>query len=182
MTTYRERREAKAERLREWAAKREERAADVFKAGEVYRGDHAFNFQPGHIPERARVIAREDRAHESVRKADRMSEKADNIEAQLAASIYDDDPDAIEALERRLAALEAARARYTAFNRSARKGAPDFSLLSPRQFASWSNLKRFGMLRKDGAFPAYATSNLSGRISKDCERLARLRREAGRSC
>jgi len=31
--TYRERREARAERLKEWAAKRETKAAAVFKAG-----------------------------------------------------------------------------------------------------------------------------------------------------
>jgi hypothetical protein len=182
MTTYRERRQAKAERYREWAEKREERAGEVFKAGEVYRGDHAFNFQPGHIPERARVIAREDRAFQSVRKAERMTEKADHIEAQLDASIYDDDPDAIQQLERRIAALEADRARYTAFNKSARKDAPDFDLLTRRQFASWQNLKRLGMLRKDGSFPPYATANLSGRITKDRTRLAIPRNKAGRPC
>ena len=33
--TYRERREARAERLQGWAAKREQRAAAVFKAGEL---------------------------------------------------------------------------------------------------------------------------------------------------
>lgn len=31
-----------------------------------YLGDHAFNTQPGHIPLRARVIARDDQAHESL--------------------------------------------------------------------------------------------------------------------
>jgi hypothetical protein len=180
MTTYRERRQAKAERYRQWADKREERAAEVFKAGEVYRGDHAFNFQPGHIPERARLIAREDRAFESKCKADRTNEKADHIEAQLDASIYDDDPDAIEALERRRAALEAERARYTAFNKTARKGQPDFSLLTGRQRESWQTLSRLGVLR-NGGFPGYATSNLSGRISKDRDRLARLRRQRGES-
>jgi hypothetical protein len=180
MTTYRERRQAKAERYREWAEKRAQRSAEVFKAGEVYRGDHAFNFQPGHIPQRARLIAREDRAHESLRKAERMNEKADHIEAQLDASIYDDDPDAIEALERRIAGLEAARTRYVAFNRTARKGQPDFSLLTEHQRESWQTLSRLGMLR-NGGFPGYATSNLSGRISKDRDRLARLRRQRGES-
>lgn len=69
MATYRERREARAERLRGFAEKREATAAATFKSHEQYRGDHAFNTQPGHIPERARVIAREDRAHESLQKA-----------------------------------------------------------------------------------------------------------------
>ena len=58
--TYRERRERRAERLRGWAEARQARAAATFAAHEVYRSDYAFNTQPGHIPERARVIARED--------------------------------------------------------------------------------------------------------------------------
>lgn len=53
--TYRERREARAERLRGWAEKREKAAEATFKSHEIFRGDHAFNTQPGHIPERARV-------------------------------------------------------------------------------------------------------------------------------
>ena len=93
--TYRERREARTERLREWAGKREERAAAVFKAGEPFRGDTAFNTQPGHIPFRAKLIAREDRAHESLAKAGSMRSRADGIEGQLATSIYDADPDAV---------------------------------------------------------------------------------------
>jgi phage shock protein A len=96
--TYRERREARAERVREWAGKREERAAAVFQAGDPYTNDIAFNTQPGHIPFRARLIAREDRAHESLAKAASMQSRADGIEGQLAASIYDDDPGAAEQL------------------------------------------------------------------------------------
>src|SRR5258708_36767264 len=88
--TYRERRERRADRLAGWAANRRAGAAEVFKAHEVYRGDHAFNFQPGHIPERARVIAREDRARASLDKAAGMSDRAPGIEAQLAAWIYSD--------------------------------------------------------------------------------------------
>ena len=105
--TYRERREARAQRLRDWAAKREEAAAAVFKAGEPFTSDHAFNTQPGHIPFRAKLIAREDRAHESVRKAGSMRSRADGIEGQLAGAIYDDDPDAVEQLRARIARLEA---------------------------------------------------------------------------
>ena len=78
-TTYRERREARADRLRGWAAKRETDAATTFKQGERYRGDHAFNTQPGHIPERARLVKREDRAFESMGKADDMDAKATEI-------------------------------------------------------------------------------------------------------
>lgn len=54
--TYRERRLARAERLREWAEKREVRAAAVFREGERYHGDVAFNTQPGHIPDGLRAL------------------------------------------------------------------------------------------------------------------------------
>jgi hypothetical protein len=40
------------------------------------------------------------------------------IEAQLAGSIYSDDPDAIDQLEKRIASLEAERARIKAHNMS----------------------------------------------------------------
>lgn len=48
---YRERREARADRLRGWADTRTARATAALKIGESYRGDHAFNTQPGHIAE-----------------------------------------------------------------------------------------------------------------------------------
>jgi len=62
-----ERADRKADRLEEWAEKREkvaERTLDTIR--ERYRGDFAFNTQPGHIPERARVIRAQDRAYESL--------------------------------------------------------------------------------------------------------------------
>src|SRR3989304_4910642 len=105
--TYRERRLQKAERLREWAAKRTVQAQATFKANEPFTTDHAFNAQPGHIPLRSRIIAREDRAHESLAKANSMASRAANIEAAADRAIYSDDPNAIEQLETRIASLEA---------------------------------------------------------------------------
>lgn len=180
--TYRERREARAERLREWADKRQAAAAATFKAHEVYRGDHAFNTQPGHIPERARVNAREDRAFESLRKAESMDSRAGNIESQLDRSIYSDDPDAIERLAERVADLEAERERIKAYNAScrARKAAGDTSLLDDRQRADLASTARVApyMLGKYGAFPAYHLTNLGGNITRNRQRLEHLRRQA----
>ena len=119
--TYRDRREARADRLRGWAGKREQRAEAVFRAGEQFSGDHAFNSQPGHIPLRARLIAREDRAFESLGKAESMRSRADGIEGQLEKSIYDDDPDAVEQLRERIARLEAERDAAKARNAAYRK-------------------------------------------------------------
>lgn len=174
--TYRQRREAKAARLRGWAEARVERAEATLAADERFRGDYAFNTQPGHIPERARVIAREDRAYASMRKAAEMTARADGIEAQAAAAIYSDDPDAIERLREKLSRLEAERAAIVAFNKAVRaKGADAVAIVSalpPDLLADWKRT-RYGYC-KDAGFPAYATSNLSGNISRLRERIARL--------
>jgi hypothetical protein len=165
--TYRDRRETRAERLRGWAGTREERAAAVFKAGEPFTSDNAFNTQPGHIPFRAKLIAREDRAHESLGRAASMRSRADGIEDQLATSIYDDDPDAIEQLRARIARLEAerdaARAANAAYRREHR-----------------AELKAMTPYQRDQAvpYPGYHFANLSGNLSRQRARLARLERAA----
>jgi Domain of unknown function (DUF3560) len=161
--TYRDRREARADRLNEWAGKREERAAAVFEAGEPFRGDTAFNTQPGHIPERARLIAREHRAFESLGKAESMRSRAAGIEGQLAASIYDDDPDAVEQLRARIARLEAERDQAKAVNAAYRK-------------EHKAELAAMGKWERDQAmpYPAYHFENLSGNLSRQRARLARL--------
>lgn len=165
--TYRDRREARAERLRGWAETREQRAAAVFKAGEPFTSDIAFNTQPGHIPFRARLIAREDRAFESLDKAESMRSRADGIEGQLATSIYDDDEDAIERLRERIARLEAERDDAKAKNAAYRK-------------AHRAELKEMTPYQRDQAmpFPGYHFQNLSGNLSRQRQRLARLERAA----
>ncbi len=119
--TTRERMEARAERRREWAAGRASKAAAIHKANEPFRGNWAFNTQPGHIPERARVIARTERAFEHSNMAAHHVGKAAGIEAQLDRSIFSDDPDAIEALEAKAAALDTQADRRKAINAAFRK-------------------------------------------------------------
>jgi len=168
--TYRDRREAKADRLREWAGKREVSASAVLAAHEIYRGDTAFNTQPGHIPLRARVIAQDDRAFESLAKAREMSDRADSIEAAAARSIYSDDPDAIERLTEKLARLEAEREQVKFENAAFRKThRAELKLLTPYQ--------------RDQAMPhrAYVGTNLSGVISNTRKRLEGLQRQAVQS-
>ena len=165
--TYRDRREARAERLQEWAGKREDCAAAVFKAGEPFRGDIAFNTQPGHIPFRARLNAREDRAHESVTKAASMRSRADGIEGQLAASVYDDDPDAIEQLRARIARLEAERDEAKAVNAAYRK----------EHKAELAAIDSAFLRNQAMPYPSYHFQNLSGNLSRQRARLARLERD-----
>lgn len=164
--TYRERRERRAERLREWAETRERDANAVFRDHERYRGDHAFNFQPGHIPERERVIAREDRAFASSAKAREMASRADEIERQAAGAIYDDDPDAVERLQAKLADLEARRESIKTANAEYRK-------------AHRAELKEMTAYMRDNALPfrSYQLTNLTGTIARTRQRLERLQRE-----
>jgi len=173
--TYRERREAKAARLREWAAKREERAAAVFKQGERYSGDYAFNTQPGHIPERARLIAREDRAYENLQKASAMESRADGIAAAADRAIYSDDPNAVEALTERIATLEAQRERCKYINAEIRKGPGWLGRLDPPLTKQeQQDLKYAAMLNNTVGYPAYHLSNLSGNIRRQKQRCSQL--------
>ena len=168
MTTYRERRQRRAENYRTWAGKREQTAAAVFKANEPYTSDYAFNTQPGHIPERARIIRQEDRQFESLNKAASMRGRADTIEDQLATSIYDDDPDAIEQLRERIVKLEAKRDADKATNAEYRK----------THKAELAAITSKYLRNQAMPFPSYHFQNLSGNISRQRQRLARLEARA----
>lgn len=189
--TYREQRRARAERLREWAGKREGKAQKAFdRAHDI--ADQIPLGQPilvGHHSERH---ARRDRDKidnsmragvEHGRKAEQMNERADNIEAALDRSIYSDDPDAIEQLKARIAELEAERIRIKAFNASCRKGSPDLSLLDDRQKRDYLTTLKVspGFLGKNGQFPAYVLANLSGNITRNRKRVEEVRERQERS-
>lgn len=186
--TYRERREARAEKRRAWA---ESRAA---KAESAYQGAHTIADgiplgQPilvGHHSER-RARRDQDRIHSGFRRAaehDAMashhSAAADTIERQLDASIYDDDPDAIDRLRAKLAGLEARRDRIKAYNaacRKAKRATPEaLELLDEAQRRDLDTIARVAayQLRAYGQMPAYASSNLSGTIKTTRDRLERL--------
>lgn len=182
-TTHRERLEAKAERRESWAQSRAEQAERLHARNEPYRGDIAFNTQPGHIPERARVIARTEKAWEHSAKAREHESKAAGIETQLARSIFDDDPDAIEALTAKLERLEAERERWKSYNAACRKAkastAEALALLDAAQRADLASTARVcaWQLGKYGQAPSYVTANLGGNISRLRQRIARLERQ-----
>lgn len=71
--------ERKAERYEEWADKREVRANSQLNSMPEVRHDWAFITQPGHIPMRARMIAADDKAYESLNKASEMRGKANSL-------------------------------------------------------------------------------------------------------
>lgn len=179
--TYRERREARAERLRGWAEKRRQKAAAVATLSDKFRGDYAFNTQPGHIPQRARLIAQEDRAFASLNKAHEMASRADEIERQADRAIYSDDHDAIEKLEARIADLEAQRDRVKLINAQIRKG-PGYEArivppMTDRERQTLLDVARFQPFYdpQHKGFPPYHLQNLGGNITRQRQRLAQLR-------
>lgn len=179
--TYRERREARADRLRGWADKRETRGtAELDQARKM--GDAIPFGQPilvGHHSEnrdrryRDRIHNKTGRGVADLAKAGEMRAKADNIEAAADAAVYSDDHDAAERLRERVAEREAERDRVKAYNASCRKGAPDLSVLDERQRRDIDSITRHAsfQLGKGGAFPSYHLSNLGATIRKDQKRL-----------
>lgn len=183
MTTYRERRENRADRLREWADKRETRGTASYEQGREALGRIPFG-QPilvGHHSEKSdrsyrnRATGKMERGFADLDKAKSMRSRADGIESQLAGAIYSDDDDAVEQLEERIAGLEAKREKIKAHNKAMRKkGACDHAADCdcrthyPRNCTKCPN----------HPFPAYHLSNLSGNIKRNRDRLAQLKREA----
>lgn len=190
MSTYRERREARAERLREWAGKRETRAAaDLDRAhtmaaaipfGQPILTDHYSAGRDRNY--RDRIHNTQRRGFESLNKAASMNARADEIERQAAHAIYSDDHDAIDRLRERIAELEAERDRIKAYNATCRKGStPDPSLLDDKQRRDLAVAQQYQPHAcKNGRFPGYGLSNLSGNISRQRKRLAQLEQEAQR--
>lgn len=130
--SYRERREAKAGRLREWAEKREAKADAARVRADELAGLIPFG-QPvlvGHHSE-GRHRRDLDRIHsaygqeiENRAKAAEFRRRADGIERQAERAVYSDDPDAAERLRSRIAELEEKREAMKAANAAARKGVP----------------------------------------------------------
>ena len=119
--TRRERAVARLERRREWAAGRRDKAQACFAVGIPYLGDVAFNTQPGHIPERARVIRATERGVENLNIADHHESKAAGIESQLARTIFSDDENAVESLQAKIADGKKLVERMKAANKIVRK-------------------------------------------------------------
>jgi hypothetical protein len=196
MTTYRERRLARADRLEGWAEKREAKAdaehrtaaqkADAIPIGQPLLVDH---YSYGRDRRYRDSITRGfERSHEHATKAADMARRANGIRAAAEKAIYSDDEDAIERLQEKIVELEAERKRITDYNKTARKAAKegrdlgDTSLLSEKQKRDLLSIAKHSpyQLRAGGAFPSYATSNLSGQISKARQRLEALQAQAAR--
>lgn len=178
--TYRERREAKAERLRGWAASREAKAAAELARATERASAIPFG-QPilvGHHSEgrdrnyRAKISRGFERSFEHANKAADMSRRADGIEAAADRAIYSDDVDAVDRLRERVAELEHERNRWKAYNAACRAGDVDAA-----RFLDERQKRKLGSTLGQHA-PAYVLSNLGGNITRNRKRLVELERRA----
>ena len=203
MTTYRERRLARAEKLREWADKRETRAEAAFQRSSdiaqqipfgqpILVGHHS---ERGHRADIARIDSAMRQSVESSKMAASMTSRADNIEAAAERAIYSDDPDAIERLGAKIDQLEAQRDRIKAYNAACRKiakahpgvsgaecvlqGISPLDMLSDRQRTGVRATARHCayQVRPGGGMPAYEVSSLGATIRAARERIALITRE-----
>lgn len=189
MTTYRERREARADRLREWADGREaagrarvdqaRQRADLIPFGQpILVGHHS---EGRHRRDLERIDAGHRRGFEDLAKADEMRARAAEIDHQAKRAIYRDDPDELDRLRAKLATLEAERDRIKRYNATCRKGTPDWSILTEHEQARHRDTLRVaGWQCKGDAFPSYHLSNLSGTIKTVRDRIAEAERRAAR--
>lgn len=178
--TRRERRLARAERLRGWAAKRAAKGAAGFDRAHQIADGIPFG-QPilvGHHSEgRARRDA--DRIDagmragvENGRKAEEMGQRVANIERATEHAIYSDDTDATERLQKRIASLEAKQARMKGINAAIRKGTSLDTLdLTGREKADLINNARHSGIK---GYPAYALSNNNANLKRYQGRLKAL--------
>ena len=176
--TRRERLEAKLEKREAWADSREASAAARFdKAHQI--GDSIPFGQPilvGHHSEKRarrdadRIWSNMGKGVEDLNMAEHHASKAQGIARQLAGSIFSDDPDAVEALEARIASLEAERDQIKAENAAFRKTHKD-------------ELKTLTAYGRDQIMPhpSYRLSNLSGNIKRNKDRLAQIKTQQERA-
>jgi hypothetical protein len=130
VSTRRERLEAKLDKRAEWSDKAKERSAARFDSAHKL-ADRIPLGQPilvGHHSERrarsdaAKIHGNMSKGVEEHKLAEHHESKARGLAIALDRTIYDDDVDAIERLEERIAQRESDAARCTAVNKAWRKG------------------------------------------------------------
>ena len=180
--TRRERLERKVEQREAWGTGRRQKAAAVHAYTERYRGDVAFNTQPGHFPERARVIRMEDRAHEDLKMAQHHDTKAAGLEAQLDRSVFSDDADAIEQLKARIAEHEVKRDQMKRINALfKKKDTAGLAALGLDLDRLTAQLAEAGPYWGSKPHLPYELTNLGARIRADLERITDIQQRQDRA-
>jgi len=175
--TRRERKERKLEKRLEWAESREKKADQSMDAA----NNLVKNIPPGqpilvghHSEKRHRNTLKRSNnlMHKSIEHSD-MAEhhrnKADNLKRQLNNTIFSDDPDAIERLQKKLEYLEKGRNRMKEINIALRKG-QKIELSEDEKKALESNKRVWNAY----SFMPYELSNVGQRIRSIKKRIEKL--------
>ncbi len=188
--TRRERIEARIAKRREWAEGRKAKSAQAFGAAHRLADGIPFG-QPilvGHHSEKRarrdaeRIRGAMDRGVESQRMAARHVSVAGNLQHALDRSVFSDDPDAVEALEARIAELEAKRDLMKRVNALYRKGdAAGLAELGLDLERLRARVAAVGYSWVKAPFEAYQLQNLGKRIATDRKRIDAIRAQAARA-
>lgn len=183
--TRREYLENKLQKRLDWEAGRREKAATCHAVGDPFRGDIAFNTQPGHIPERARVIRSMEKSVEHSTMADHHAEKAAGLEAQLNKTIFSDDENATEALKAKIEKERAVVERMKAANKIVRKFKGDIpGGIAALEAINFTATQAAELFKPDFAgrvgFPGYALTNLGANIRRMEARIVEIDRRTKR--
>jgi DNA repair exonuclease SbcCD ATPase subunit len=173
--TRREHLERLAERRRDWAKARQQEVNTIRNNEPSYAHDWAFITQPGHIPARARLNAQAEKAYEHGKMAEHHTGKAEGIERRLNTSIFSDDPDAIEAIQAKVAGREKVQAKMREANICVcKKDRPGLSALG------FSDARIDQLFAPDESgrlgFPSYALTNNNANIRRLKERIKEIER------
>ena len=158
--TRRERMERRAERRKDWADSRKAKAEQSFGSAQsiasciplgqpILVGHHS---EKRHRRDLERIDSAMRRGIESEKMASEHLSKAAGIESALDRSIFSDDENAVEALEKKIVELEAQRDRNTETNKAIRR-----------------------KLKTGQIVPAYVNSNLGGRIRQAKQRILAIK-------
>lgn len=182
MSTRRERLTRKLEKRGEWADKARTRSDAAF--GSAGQMAEAIPFgQPvliGHHSEkrdrayRGRMHAKMDRGVAEHRKAEHHASKARGLSIALEASIFDDDPDALEKLREKMAALEAVCENMKRVNAAWKKGGREAVAQLTSEALAAEIERNMGTCRKGRPFEAYQLSNRRAEIRRCKQRIANI--------
>jgi hypothetical protein len=191
--TRRERLERKMQQRTQWAQARHQQAEIEWDKADLREERSGIPLgQPilvGHHSEgrHRRAIERADnamrRAHESHEMAKHHEDRAEGIAWQLKRTIFSDDENAVEALEAKIAKLEADRARGNAINKILRskpknERTPEkIAALVAAGLSEETAEKLFDTKLGPVCIPAYVNANIGGRIKQARDRIAQIKRQ-----
>lgn len=180
--TRRERLESKLERRREWAEKASQRCSAEFETARKITEGIPFG-QPilvGHHSEGAhrRAIERSaghmDKGCEEYDKAKHHEAKAEGLARQLETTIFSDDPNAVEALQAKIAELERWQEQAKATNKILRgKGTDEEKAQQLVQQLGINMVAAIAQLTR-GPVPGYALTNNNANLRRYKQRLVQV--------